>query len=410
VHIAAKNNRVDMLQYLEKSGENFDVLNDNKETPFVAGALSGSLEATQHLFSEKHFISQEVNLIINKLKNSSNPQLKQVYDFVKKQNDARWDEYCRKISNEYKTINQLKAESKSLKNIILQKKPLSLVLSFQYSPSNPQYLSEEHLYNLTREQHINLKNHYLECKTNELNYQRILNQALDEIRREEEKEEQRKYKEAQRRREEEQRKQREAEYRAQQAHAAALEQERIARNNAAVLAQQRAQQQQMKPIPSAPEQRPTPPPAPKQSASSDHDRSVFAKKHVELFEEDFKQASANKTVNAFSKEDIGTIKKCIKDSTLSSTTIAANDGAAHIQAGLILFLDQKLAEAKQELQKLNQYRADELDTAIKTARKDIITAIKKLKTATYASLAELLGNKKDESSNVKERIIKNMSR
>src|SRR4030095_11676844 len=151
VHIAAKNNRVDMLQYLEKSGENFDVLNDNKETPFVAGALSGSLEATQHLFSEKHFISQEVNLIINKLKNSSNPQLKQVYDFVKKQNDARWDEYCRKISNEYKTINQLKAESKSLKNIILQKKPLSLVLSFQYSPSNPQYLSEEHLYNLTRE-------------------------------------------------------------------------------------------------------------------------------------------------------------------------------------------------------------------------------------------------------------------
>jgi len=392
VHIAAKNNRIDMLEFLEKTGENFDVLNDNKETPFVAGALSGSLEATQHLFSEKHFISQEVNLIINKLKNSSNSQQKKVYDFVKKQSDIRWNK-CNKIANEYMIVNQLIAENISLAKQINHK---NTTQSYQYNPLKPRYQSAEQLYNtMTHEEHTQLLNHYLTCKESALNCRITLNKALDEIRREEEKEEQRK---------------REAEYRAQQAHIAALEQERIARNNAAALAQQLAQQQQMKPIPSAPEQ-PTPAPAPKQNASSDYDRSVFAKKHVELFEESLNKTKRNNTDNALLHNDVLKMEKHIKNSTLSSTTIEADDGAAHIQAGIILFLDEKLAETKVELQKLNQYHTDDLDAAIATARKDIITAIKRLKMITYVNIAELLGhNRANESSNIQERIIKNMSK
>jgi len=310
VHIAAKNNRIDMLEFLEKTGENFDVLNDNKETPFVAGALSGSLEATQHLFSEKHFISQEVNLIINKLKNSSNSQQKKVYDFVKKQSDIRWNK-CNKIANEYMIVNQLIAENISLAKQINHK---NTTQSYQYNPLKPRYQSAEQLYNtMTHEEHTQLLNHYLTCKESALNCRITLNKALDEIRREEEKEEQRK-------REEKQRIQREAEHRAQQAHIAALEQERIARNNAAALAQQLAQQQQIKPIPSAPEQ-PTPAPAPKQNASSDYDRSVFAKKHVELFEESLNKTKRNNTDNALLHNDVLKMEKHIKNSTLSSTTI-----------------------------------------------------------------------------------------
>jgi len=389
VHIAAKNNRIDMLEFLEKTGENFDVLNDNKETPFVAGALSGSLETTQHLFSEKHFISQEVNFIINKLKNSANPQQKKVYDFVKKNHDIRWNK-CNKIANEYMIVNQLIAENISLVNQINHKNP---VQSYQYTPLNPHYQSAEQLYNtMTHEEHTQLLNHYLMCKESALNCKVTLNKTLNAIYAEEERIQKEKIAEQ---------KAQDRIAREQAAHDAAafLQQcadlleknlsEKTVHHQATIPTQQH--QQQMKPILSAPEQ-PAPAPAPKQNTSSDYDKSVFAKKHVELFEENLNKTKKNNTENALLHNDVLKMGKHIKNSTLSSTTIEADDGTAHIQAGIILFLDEKLAQAKTELEKLNQYHTDDLDTAIATARKDIITAIKRLKMITYVNIAELLGH------------------
>lgn len=421
VHIAAHSNNVAMLRFLKENNEDFDTCNYNQETPLVQAALADSLEALQFIVSEKHYINRDVEKIIELLKQHGKKDSK-VYLDLKKHHDSRMSK-CKKIANEYQEINTIIAKNQSLELSITHKQPVYSRMLSQHTTATPHYKSAEQLYILPEKEWDPLLNHYRECKDHELNRQKALNKMLNDIYIQEEREKAEAARRAQEKVEESHRaalleqqklEQEEAKImRYAQEEATRLVQKEAARS-AALLKQQKLEfekaekarnRAQKDAARHTTQQKPDNPPQP----IPDHDRNVWAQNNIDLFKENFKKEQGKKGNNNLVQKDIHELEKCIKESTLSNANISAENGEKHIENGIILFLNKKLDEIKNELQGSNEYDTTDLQVAIEKACKEITNAIKKLKQPTYEKLAELLGENNNKENNIMKRVIKNIN-
>ena len=186
VHSAAKNNSLNALRYFQSIGEHFDYTNNTGHTPFIAAALDGKLASTQFLFSEKSFRNNEVDFLLNSLSRSRTYDQKKVYDFIKAQQDEYIAE-CRKIRNEYITItNMINDNHRSIVTVTERNGFFGAIQYWAYQPTRPKNKSVEEIYRMTKEERTALYNHYIECKSEELNNKTKIESQLAALRAEEE--------------------------------------------------------------------------------------------------------------------------------------------------------------------------------------------------------------------------------
>lgn len=174
-HAAATAGAYDTVKYLKQNAPHlFLERNNQSNTPFV---VAPNEHVSRLLFDKDSFINGDVRRAI---KWSAENRCFDVHAFLKKEENKRLDE-GKQLNHNYRLTKLSIQDNNELHRKLCEKNGWFAVAYYLYTPSQPQYYSEEEFYYMNDTQRSEIMNESLNCLNTELSHNKNLMSSLNTI-------------------------------------------------------------------------------------------------------------------------------------------------------------------------------------------------------------------------------------